>query len=81
MRRSGNRRLVDACRTWAFATLVRSPGARAYYDRRRAAGDGHETALRNLANKLIGQLDHCLRHRVPWDETTAWATTADARAA
>jgi transposase len=81
MRRGGNRRLVDTCRTWAFATLIRSPGARAYYDRRRAAGDGHEAALRNLANKLIGQLDHCLRHRVPWDETTAWSFAVDAAAA
>jgi transposase len=81
MRRGGNRRLVDTCRTWAFTTLVRSPGARAHYDRRRAAGDRHEAALRNLANKLIGQLDHCLRHRVPWDEATAWSAAVDAAAA
>jgi transposase len=81
MRRGGNQRLVDTCRTWAFATLVRSPGARAHYDRRRAAGDRHEAALRNLANKLISQLDHCLRHRVPWNETTAWPSAVDAAAA
>jgi hypothetical protein len=67
-----NRRLYDAVRWWAFAALSVSPGARAYYDARRAAGDGHEAALRRLASKLIGQLHHCLAHRVLYDETTAW---------
>ena len=55
-RRVRNKRLGDACHWWAFATLTRSPGARAHYDRRRAAGDHHNAALRNLANKLIGRL-------------------------
>jgi transposase len=68
-----NRRLYDAVRWWAFAALSVSPGARAYYDQRRAAGDGHEAALRRLASKLIGQLHHCLAHRVLYDETTAWS--------
>jgi transposase len=67
-----NKRLYDATRWWAFAALNISPGARAYYDQRRAAGDGHEAALRRLASKLIGQLHHCLQHRVPYDEATAW---------
>jgi hypothetical protein len=68
----GNRRLADACRLWAFSTLTASPGARAYYHRRRAAGDGHEAALRNLANKLVGQLHHCLHHRTAYLEHLAW---------
>jgi hypothetical protein len=34
-----NKRFGDACYQWAFATLTASPGARAYYDQRRAAGD------------------------------------------
>jgi hypothetical protein len=38
----------------------------------RAAHDGHEAALRNLANKLIGQLDYCLRNQVPYREDLAW---------
>jgi len=67
-----NQRLYDAVRWWAFAALSVSPGARAYYDTRRAAGDNHEAALRRLASKLIGQLHHCLAHRVPYDEQTAW---------
>src|SRR4029077_8697776 len=40
-----NKRLYDATRWWAFAALSASPGARAYYDQRRAVGDGHEAAL------------------------------------
>ena len=67
-----NRRLYDAVRGWAFSALTVSPGARACYDQRRAAGDSHEAALRRLAGKLIGQLHHCLAHHVPYDETTAW---------
>lgn len=71
-RRIRNKRLGDACHWWAFATLTRSPGARAHYDRRRAAGDHHNAALRNLANKLIGRLWWCIQNNQPWDETAAW---------
>lgn len=71
-RRVRNKRLADACHWWAFATLTRSPGARAHYDRRRAAGDHHNAALRHLANKLLGRLWWCLQHNVDWDETIAW---------
>jgi transposase len=67
-----NKRLFDAVRWWAFAALSTSPGARAYYDQRRAAGDTHQAALRRLASKLIGQLHHCLDHRVLYNEATAW---------
>jgi transposase len=75
-RRICNRRLADACHWWAFAALTKSPGARAHYDRRRAAGDTHNAALRNLANKLLGKLWHCLQHNIVYDETTAWPDTA-----
>jgi transposase len=67
-----NRRLFDAVRWWAFAAPSVSPGARACYDQRRAAGDSHEAALRRLASKLIGQLRHGLAHHVLYDEATAW---------
>ena len=67
-----NRRLADACYLWAFATLTASPGARAFYDHRRAAGDTHHRALRALANRLVGLLHGCLRHHTPYDEHTAW---------
>jgi transposase len=68
-----NRRLADACYQWAFAALTASPGARTYYDARRAAGDTHHRALRALANRLVGILHGCLRHRTTYDEHTAWA--------
>jgi hypothetical protein len=71
VRRARNKRLADACRWWAFLATQHSPGAAAYYQRRRAS-DGHEAALRRLANKLIGQLHHCLVNRVPYDEDRAW---------
>jgi len=67
-----NRRLADACYLWAFAALTASPGARAFYDHRRANGDTHNRALRALANRLVGILHGCLRHSTPYDEHTAW---------
>ena len=75
-RRVRNKRLGDACHWWAFAMLTKSAGARAHYDRRRAAGDHHSAALRNLANKLIGRLWWCLQNHQPWDEETAWNNAA-----
>ena len=33
-----NKRLADACYQWAFSAITASPGARHYYDQRRAAG-------------------------------------------
>ena len=68
-----NRRLYDALDQWAFCSLNNSPGARAFYDQRKAAGDLHHQALRALANRLVGILHGCLKHRTPYDEHTAWA--------
>lgn len=73
-RRIRNKRLADACHWWAFASLTASPGARAYYDHRRALGDRHNAALRNLANKLVGRLWWCLQTGQLWDDQTAWPT-------
>ena len=68
-----NRRLPNALDQWAFCSLNNSPGARAFYDQRKAAGDLHHQALRALANRLVGILHGCLKHRTPYDEHTAWA--------
>ena len=79
-----NRRLYDAIDQWAFCALTNSPGARAFYDQRRAADDLHHQALRALGNRLVGILHGCLRHHTRYDEHTAWAhrqTTADTQAA
>ena len=76
MRRVRNTRLFDTCRDWSFSAVNTSPGARALYQHRRRLGDGHEKALRRVGNKLVGQLDHCLRHHEPYQEETAWTLTA-----
>lgn len=68
-----NRRLYDAIDQWAFCTLNSSPGARAFYDQHRAAGDLHHQALRALGNRLVGILHGCLRHHTAYDEHKAWA--------
>jgi transposase len=68
-----NDRLIDALMGQAFAALSTSPGARAYYQRQRARGAGHNPALRQLANRLVGILHGCLKTGTPYDETTAWS--------
>jgi transposase len=68
-----NRRLYDAIDHWAFSTITTSPGARAFYDQHRAAGDLHHQALRALGNRLVGILHGCLRHHTHYNEHTAWA--------
>ena len=79
-----NKRLADGIYQWAFASLTASPGARALYDYRRAAGDTHHAALRQLGNRLVGILHGCLSHGTTYDENTAWGhrmETETARAA
>ena len=68
-----NRRLYDAVDRWALGALTTSPGARAFYDQHRAAGDLHHQALRALGNRLVGILHGCLRHHTAYSEDTAWA--------
>ena len=64
-----NRRLYDALDHWALCALTTSPGARAFYDHHRAAGDLHHQALRALGNRLVGILHGCLRHHTAYSET------------
>jgi transposase len=73
-RKVKNNRLAAAGYTWAFAALTASPGARAHYDRRRDAGDRHTAAQRNLFNRLLGCLWHCLQAGQHYDEATAFPT-------
>jgi transposase len=68
-----NNRLADAIYLWAFANLQASPGGRAFYDARRAAGDTHHSALRALGNRLVGILHGCLEHHATYDENIAWS--------
>ncbi|MFD0443109.1 transposase [Streptomyces indonesiensis] len=71
-RRVKNQRLASAYYVWAFSALTASPGARAHYDRRRKAKDRHTAAQRNLFNRLLGCLHHCLTHGIHYDEATAF---------
>jgi len=72
-----NKRLADALDQWAFCSISSSPGARAFYDHRRAVGDSHHKALRALGNRWVGILHGCLHHRSLYDENTAWAHRND----
>jgi hypothetical protein len=72
-----NDRLVDALGAQAFAALTASPGARAYYDTQRARGAGHRSALRQLANRLVGILHGCLKTRTCYDERITWSHHLD----
>jgi len=68
-----NRRLGDAVHQWAFCAMRGSPGAKAYYKTMRARGIGHQAAIRQLANRLVGILHGCLKTGTLYDENTAWA--------
>ncbi|HEU5025196.1 MAG TPA: IS110 family transposase [Spirillospora sp.] len=68
-----NRRLGDALQQWAFCSLRGSPGATAYYRQLRARNIGHQAALRQVANRLVGILHGCLKTHTTYDEATAWS--------
>lgn len=74
VRRVKNQRLAAVGYVWALASLTASPGARAHYDRRRETGDRHTSAQRNLYNRLLGCLHHCLATGAPYSETSAFPT-------
>ncbi|WP_373648894.1 hypothetical protein [Streptomyces sp. st140] len=53
--------------------LTSSPGTKAHYRRRRDDhADWHASALRNLFNRMIGQLHHCLQQHKLFDEQAAF---------
>ena len=67
-----NKRLGQVGYLWALSLLTTSPGARAHYDRRRERGDNYSAAARNLANRYLGILYHCLHTRQTYDESRAF---------
>lgn len=76
-----NDRLNHAGYLWAFSALRASPGAMAYYRRRRDEhGDWHAAAQRNLFNRMLGQMFHCLQRRELFEENTAFPTALAAAA-
>ncbi|GAA3222048.1 IS110 family transposase [Nonomuraea helvata] len=78
-RKVKNQRLAAAGYLWAFASL-RAPGPRAHYDRRRAEGERHSSALRNTFNRLLGCLHHCLQKGVTYNEDAAFPPRSKAMA-
>ncbi|XKK60776.1 IS110 family transposase [Streptomyces sp. ARC32] len=76
-----NDRLNHAGYLWAFSALRASPGAMAHYRRRRDEHDDwHAAAQRNLFNRMLGQMFHCLQRRKLFDENTAFPTALPAAA-
>jgi len=70
-----NDRLNAAGYLRAFSSITASPGAKTHYRRRRDDhGDWHAAAQRNLFNRMLGQLYHCLQNRKLFDEDTAFPT-------
>ncbi|GAA1154503.1 transposase [Kitasatospora gansuensis] len=69
---AANKRLAAYGHYWAFTSLTKSPQCRAHYDKRRAAGDRHNAALRRLFGKLLASLHHCLLHDELFDPEAAW---------
>jgi hypothetical protein len=70
-----NDRLLDALTRQAQAAVSAGPGARIYYDQLRARGVGHQAALRQLGNRLVGILHGCLASKRCYDEAIAWPRT------
>ena len=71
-----NKHLADACEWWAFCSLTSSAGSRRYYDALRGRGKTNHQALRQLANRWVGILHHCLEARVTYQEALAWPEPA-----
>ncbi|TDB96937.1 IS110 family transposase [Actinomadura sp. 7K534] len=68
-----NDRLIDALLMQASIAITKSPGARAYYERQRGRDANYNTALRQVANRLVGILHGCLKTGTLYDEATAWS--------
>lgn len=68
-----NDRLVDALHGQASCALLHDDQVRAYYDQLRARDVGHNAALRQVGNRLVGILHGCLKHRATYNQTTAWS--------
>ena len=71
-----NQRLAAAGYVWIFGALP-SPPVKAAYDRRRAAGDKHAAAMRNVFNRFLGCLYHCLQTGQTFDPIKAFPTTPE----
>jgi transposase len=71
-RRAKNDRIAAAGYVWVRAALRHDLVCRAYYQNRRRTGDRHVGAQRNLFNKLLGKLFHCLKTGEHYDSAIAF---------
>jgi len=76
-----NNRLVDALHMQAGVALLHDPGVRAYYDELRGRNIGHNAALRQVGNRLVGILHGCLKTATGYNQTTAWSHRSQPAAA
>jgi len=67
-----NKRPGQAAYLWALPMIAHSPAAHAHFTARRERGDSYSAAARNLTNRGIGMLHHCLQTRQHYDETRAF---------
>lgn len=70
-RKVKNQRFAAAGYVWIFGALP-APQVKDLYDRRRAAGDRHAAAMRNVFNRLLGCLHHCLQTGQAFDPARAF---------
>jgi hypothetical protein len=71
-----NDRLVDALHMQAGAAILHDAGARAYYDELHAREIGHNAALRQVGNRLVGILHGCLKTTSLYNDITAPAQSS-----
>lgn len=77
-----NNRGNHAAFLWALSGIRHSPGVKAAYDHRRhgTASNGrplrdkHAAALRNVSNRMVGCLWHCMVTGQVWDDDKVWAS-------
>jgi transposase len=74
-----NKRLGQAAYLWALPMIAHSPAAHAHFTARRERGDSYSAAARNLTNRGLGMLHHCLTTRQHYDETRAFPNQATQR--
>lgn len=67
-----NKRLGQAAYLWALPMIAHSPAAHDHFTARRERGDSYSAAARNLTNRGIGMLHHCLSTRQHYDEMKAF---------
>jgi transposase len=73
-RKVKNQRLAAVGYVWIFGALP-TPAIKEHYDRRRAAGDRHAAAMRNLFNRLLGCLHRCLQTGQTFDLDKAFPSS------